>query len=139
MELLENSPNFTLWHDSTCACLYAAWHGYHSASQTQAQYHLIQRHLQLTQSSKLLHDGLLDEDGWAAITRWLADDYFQVLASEGLQALAWVLPRQPAAFYDTARVVTRLPKPLLDTFTDVQAAYDWLHRWPIISNKVLST
>ena len=138
MTLLEDTPDFTLWHDPTCASLYATWRGYHSSHLTQARYHVIRQHLQVTQSSKLLHDSLLDEDGWETITRWLADDYFRVLATEGLQALAWVLPRDPTALYDTARVVTRLRQPLVDTFTDVQAAYDWLHRWPVTPTKSLS-
>jgi hypothetical protein len=138
MTLLEDAPDFTLWHDASCACLYATWRGYHPARLTQAHYTLIRQQRQRTQSTKLLNDSLLDEDGWAALTRWLADEYFQALAAEGLQALAWVLPRQPAALYDTAWVVARLQQPLADTFTDAQAAYDWLHRWPAVLPKPLA-
>lgn len=130
MTLLEDFPDFTLWHDATCACLYATWLGMHESRRTMAQYTLIQEHVRTTNSRKLLNDGLHDEDGWAGVADWIAVHGFQRLAEAGLQAVAWVLPRQPAAFYDTARVLAHLRQPLVDTFTDAQAAYDWLHRWP---------
>lgn len=133
MILLENSPNFVLWQDATCACLYATWSGKHSSSETRVQYNLIRQHLRQTKSTKLLNDSVHDEDGWSQVTDWLADEGFGQLADEGLQVVAWVLPRQPAALYDTARVLARLRQPLVDTFTDAQAAYDWLHRWPAAS------
>lgn len=130
MMLLEDFPDFQLWHDATCACLYVTWWGKHSSSLTRAQYSLIRWHLQATRSTKLLNDALLDEDGWAQVTCWLADEGLRRLADDGLQIIAWVLPRHPAAFYDTARVLARVQQPLVNTFTDAQAAYDWLHRWP---------
>jgi hypothetical protein len=132
MTLLEDFPDFKLWHDSTCACLYATWQGVHAPGRTQAQYILLREHVRDTGSSKLLNDGLLDEDGWAQVADWVATHGFRHLAEAGVQAVAWVLPRQPAAFYDTVRVLAQVRQPLVDTFTDAQAAYDWLHRWPQI-------
>lgn len=136
MTLLEELPHFTLWHDASCACLYATWSGSHSAYSTRVQYGLISKHLQATHSTKLLNDSLLDEDGWQEIIDWLADDCFHALVAEGLTAVAWVLPRHPGGLCDTAKVLTRLHQlgPLLvDTFSDAQAAYDWLQRWPIVA------
>jgi hypothetical protein len=130
MTLLEDFSDFTLWHDATCACLYATWQGAHTSGRTQAQYTLIRAHVQTTGSRKLLNDGLLDEDGWEQVVDWIAAQGFRHLAAAGVQAVAWVLPRQPAAFFDTARVLAQVRHPLVDTFTDAQAAYDWLHRWP---------
>lgn len=130
MTLLEDFPDFTLWHDPTCACLYATWQGQHAVGRTQAQYTLLREHAQQTGSRKLLNDGLLDENGWSQIVDWIACDGFRRLAEAGVQAVAWVLPRHPTAFYDTVRVLAQLRQPLVDTFTDAQAAYDWLHRWP---------
>jgi hypothetical protein len=130
MTLLENFSDFTLWHDATCACLYATWQGEHAPGRTQAQYTLILEHVHATGSRKLLNDGLLDEDGWEQVADWIAVHGFRRLAAAGVQAVAWVLPRHPAAFFDTARVLAQVRQPLVDTFTDAQAAYDWLHRWP---------
>lgn len=121
-----------LWHDPTGGCLYATWQGKHPSWSTQVQYLLIQQHLRATGSTKLLNDSLLDEDGWSEAAGWVAEHGFRYLAEAGLQAVAWVLPRQPAAFYDTARVLAQLHQPLVDTFTEAQAAYDWLHRWPAV-------
>lgn len=98
-----------------------------------AQYRLIHGHAQETKSTKMLNDGLLDEDGWSHVANWLADEGFRQLANVGVQAVAWVLPRHPAAFHDTMQVLARLRRPLVDTFTDAQAAYDWLLRWPTAS------
>lgn len=130
MTLLEDFPDFTLWHDATCACLYATWQGAHAPGRTQAQYTLLREHVLATGSRKLLNDGLLDENGWEQVADWIAAQGFRHLAAAGVQAVAWVLPRHPAAFFDTARVLTQVRQPLVDTFTDAQAAYDWLHRWP---------
>lgn len=130
MTLLEDFSDFILWHDATCACLYATWQGAHAPGRTQAQYTLLREHVLATGSRKPLNDGLLDENGWEQVTDWIAAQGFQHLAAAGVQAVAWVLPRQPAAFFDTARVLTQVRQPLVDTFTDAQAAYDWLHRWP---------
>jgi hypothetical protein len=130
MTLLEDFPDFTLWHDPTCACLYATWQGVHAPGRTRAQYTLLREHARDTGSRKLLNDALLDEDGWVQVADWIATDGFQRLAEAGVQAVAWVLPRHPTAFYDTVRVLAQLHHPLVDTFNDAQAAYDWLHRWP---------
>jgi hypothetical protein len=130
MTLLEDFPDFTLWHDATCACLYATWQGTHAPGRTQAQYTLLREHVLATSSHKLLNDGLLDENGWEQVAGWIATQAFRRLAAAGVQAVAWVLPRHPAAFFDTARVLAQVRQPLVDTFTDAQAAYDWLHRWP---------
>jgi hypothetical protein len=124
MTLLEDFSDFTLWHDATCACLYATWQGAHAPARTQAQYTLLREHVLATGSRKLLNDGLLDEDGWEQVANWIATQGFRI------EAVAWVLPRHPAAFFDTARVLAQVSHPLVDTFTDAQAAYDWLHRWP---------
>lgn len=133
MTLLEDFSDFTLWHDITCACLYATWQGAHAPGRTKAQYTLIREHAQCTGSRKLLNDGLLDEDGWEQVADWIAAHSFRSLDAVGVQAVAWVLPRHPAAFFDTARVLAQVRQPLVDTFTDAQAAYDWLHRWPQVS------
>lgn len=130
MTLLEDFPDFTLWHDASCHCLYATWHGPHASRRTKAQYTLIREHVRVTQSTKLLNDGLRDEDDWTEVAEWVAAQGFRRLAEAGVQAVAWVLPRQPMAFVDTARVLAKLRQPLVETFTDAQAAYDWLHRWP---------
>lgn len=133
MTLLEDFADFTLWHDATCACLYATWQGAHAPGRTQAQYTLLREHVHATGSRKLLNDGLLDENGWEQVADWIANQGFRRLAAAGVQAVAWVLPRHPAAFFDTARVLAQVRQPLVDTFTDAQAAYDWLHRWPQVS------
>lgn len=133
MTLLEDTPTFTLWHDASCACLYATWHGKHTSSLTRGQYDLIRWHVRVTSSTKLLNDSLLDEDGWSNLTQWLAKDAFRLLAQDGVQLVGWVLPRHLGALYDTARVLAQLTQPLVDTFIDVQAAYDWLHRWPFVT------
>jgi hypothetical protein len=90
-------------------------------------YELICWHLRATGSKHLLNDSLLDEDGWQEVTDWLADACMKRLADDGLQVVAWVLPRHHRAFFDTAKVLAQLQQPRVDTFTDAQAAYDWLH------------
>lgn len=94
------------------------------------QYGLILWYLQVANSTKLLNDSLLDEDGWQEAAEWVSNECFKQLASSGLQVVAWVLPRHLAAFHDTSRVLASLQQLLVDNFTDAQAAYDWLLNQP---------
>lgn len=128
MLLLEDGPHFSLSHDPVEACLYAHWWGPHNSRLTRLYYELILGHVRATQSKKLLNDGLSDKDGWHGLVDWLTNEYFIHLANEGIQAVAWVLPKNQQAFWDTFQVVKNLRQPAVDTFTDVEAAYYWLHR-----------
>lgn len=127
LTILVESPHFDLVHDASCSCLYATWYSYDEASARQATYELILQQVRATQSTKLLNDGLLDEHGWGQLLHWLAKDHFRQLAQVGLQVVAWVLPRNSQAFYDTFQVLKRLQRPLVDTFSEAEAAYHWLH------------
>lgn len=126
MLLLEKSPHFSLSYDQKARCLYACWQGHHTGELTRANYEAVLRQVRATQSTQLLNDGTLDENGWSELTEWLADFLFKELAQAGIQAIAWVLPYNPDAFYDTFQVLHRLEQPLVDTFADVEAAYYWL-------------
>jgi hypothetical protein len=130
MTTLVETPHFSLVHDSNCACLYATWQGHHDGPSTQANYELILQFMQLTSSTKLLNDGLLDQNGWQQVTTWLARDCFQQLVAQGLIAVAWVLPRDPEAYCDTQGILALLEQPLVGLFADSEAAYNWLHQWP---------
>ncbi len=130
MTILVESPHFELVHDSACACLYATWQGSHDAPVTQANYELIRWYTRFTRSTKLLNDGLHDRNGWQQLTDWLTRDCFPHLAQEGIIAVAWVLPRETEALRDTQKVLALLEQPLVGTFNDSEAAYNWLHQWP---------
>lgn len=78
---------------------------------------------------------MLGEDGWEQVVDWIAAQGFERLAAAGMLAVVWVLPRPRAAFFDAARVLAQVRHPLFNTFTDAQAAYDWLHRWPHASQQ----
>lgn len=127
---LEDLPFFSLAHDSATAGLYATWQGSHGPAATKQGCELVLQHTRATKSIKLVNDSLLDQNGWQELTDWIATDYSQQLASAGMQAIAWVLPRDNAAFYDTTRVLARIERPVVDVFLDVEAAYAWLQRWP---------
>lgn len=130
MTTLVELPHFSLVHDSSWACLYATWQGPHDGPLTQANYELILTAVCRTRSTKLLNDGLLDENGWHGVTTWLAHDCFARIAQQGVAAVAWVLPRDLDALGDTHRVLALLEQPLVGLFTDSEAAYNWLHQWP---------
>ncbi|RZK18634.1 MAG: hypothetical protein EOO56_15720 [Hymenobacter sp.] len=135
MTILIESPLFALAHDPSCACLYATWEGHHTTPITQANYELIFWFVRITGSTKLLNDGLLDQNGWQEATAWLAQDCFRRLAQEGITAVAWVLPRDTEALRDTRKLLALLEQPLVGTFGDSEAAYNWLHQWPRIASR----
>jgi len=134
MTTLIESPHFELVHDPTYACLYATWQGPHDAPVTQVNYELIFWFVRRTRSTKLLNDCLLDQNGWQQLTSWLTQNCFPRLAQEGLTAVAWVLPRDVQALGDTRKVLALLEQPLVGTFDDPEAAYNWLHQWPKTGN-----
>ncbi|MEJ7658943.1 MAG: hypothetical protein WKG07_04625 [Hymenobacter sp.] len=41
----------------------------------------------------VLNDSSQDLDGWGEMTRWLGQDFFGKLTTNGVSAVAWVLPR----------------------------------------------
>ncbi|RZJ94929.1 MAG: hypothetical protein EOO60_01870 [Hymenobacter sp.] len=130
MTILLELPYFALAYDPDCACLYATWQGHHNAPSTQASYDLIFWFVRSTGSTKLLNDGLLDQNGWREATNWLAQDCFERLYVEGLTAIAWVLPRDVEASHDTHQLLALLEQPLVATFQDTEAACTWLNQWP---------
>lgn len=128
MLLLKSTPSFSLAYEQKNACLYATWLGHHRGELTRANYIFLLQQVRATQRTKLLNDSTADENGWREVIGWLANHLFKELATEGIQAIAWVLPLNREAFYDTFQVIHRLEQPLVDTFTDAEAAYHWLHR-----------
>ncbi len=139
MTILVESPHLELTHDPARACLYATWHGPHGKADTQADYELVLKHACFTHSTKLLNDGLLDQNGWHELTNWLAHDCFRRLAAQGLLAVAWVLPRNVEALRDTRKLLAELEQPLVATFDDPEAAYSWLHQRHRPSARALSS
>jgi hypothetical protein len=134
MTTLIESPHFILEHDPDCACLYATWQGHHDALHTHAHYEAILHFVSNTRSRKLLNDGLLDQNGWKELSNWIACACFHQLSCEGLVAAAWVLPRDRQALYDTRVLLNSINRPLIETFWDAEAAYKWLHQWPMRTN-----
>lgn len=79
---------------------------------------------------KLLNDSSEDQDGWSELTTWLANSCFPELSQSGIQAVAWVLPKDVQAYRHTQQVLALTKVPLVDVFQDVDAAHEWLQKWP---------
>jgi len=130
MVLLVQLDGFTLLHDPLLNGLYAMWTGQQSAQVMRKNYDSILRQVRRLRCSKLLNDSAEGGGGWSELTVWLAQDCFPELAKYGIQAVAWVLPKNAQAFRNSHQVLALAKAPLIDVFHEAEAAHDWLRKWP---------
>ena len=126
MKTLTDTPGLTIAYDAAHHWLHLTWRGAHDEDTSKAACLLILEKIRLTASTKILNDATLDLDGWSELTRWIAQDYLLALADAGVSAIAWVVPHNLRARIDTHNVMARQTRPLVDTFSDAEAAYHWL-------------
>lgn len=130
MVLLLETDGFTLLHDPLPNWLYAMWMGRRSAEVMRQNYDFILQQVRRLRCSKLLNDSTEDKDGWSGLTAWLAQNCFPELAECGIQAVAWVLPKNAQAFRDIHQILASAKAPLIDVFHEAEAAQNWLQKWP---------
>ncbi|SET91908.1 hypothetical protein [Hymenobacter actinosclerus] len=134
METLFESPRFVISYDEANGWLHLLWQGHHNETESKAYGQKIVEKVRLTGATRVLNDATLDQDGWGELTRWIALDFMGQLAEAGIVAAAWVLPENLKARADVLRVLAQVSCPLIDTFVDVEAAYNWLKTGAVIAN-----
>ncbi|OWP65090.1 hypothetical protein CDA63_01675 [Hymenobacter amundsenii] len=139
MKTLLTTPGLTMAHDAENGWLHLIWRGMHSEEESQACFLRILDQVCLTQVSRILNDATQDEDGWTELTRWMNRDFLHNLADVGIVAMAWVLPDNLQARTDVHRMLAPLDCPMVDTFSDPEAAYRWLQQAPPQGNCQLPT
>ncbi len=135
MQTLFEQPGFTILHDTANCWLYVTWQGKHSGQSSQVCCEAILKQVRATNSRKILNDGSLDLDGWGDVVAWIGQDFFDLLADEGVVAVAWVVPRNLRALTDVNKVMMAVTRPAVSTFADTEAAYNWLDKSPGISRQ----
>lgn len=133
MQTLFDAPDFSISYDEANGWLYVTWAGKHPGMSSEARCNLILTTVRQTKCVKILNDSGRDLDSWSEVIQWLTHKFFRQLAQEGVLVVAWVLPRNLRALADTDQVVNGLNRlkttlPVVDTFTDVEAAYAWLQK-----------
>ncbi|WP_210521291.1 hypothetical protein [Hymenobacter terricola] len=127
---LLNTPSLVVAHDPAMHCLYVTWSGRHDPEQTVANCDLLLHYLQSTHATCILNDSTQSLDGWHEISGWLSLDFFPRLAENGLLAVAWVNARDWPTRTVTDQMLRAVSHPLIDTFSDVEAAASWLRTLP---------
>ncbi|RZK33629.1 MAG: hypothetical protein EOO61_14985 [Hymenobacter sp.] len=128
--LLQTEDGFSLFHDPLHNWLHARWVGRKNAEVMRQNYTEILQQVHQLKCLKLLNDSSEDQDGWSELTTWLANNCFPELSQSGIQAVAWVLPKDVQAYRHTQQVLALTKVPLVDVFQDVDAAHEWLQKWP---------
>ncbi|UOR05965.1 hypothetical protein MUN82_02410 [Hymenobacter aerilatus] len=128
MELqpLLETPDFAISHDAAHHWLYVAWRGEYNAVAAITGCLLILRHIEATRAQKILNDSSQMLDGWNEVTRWVGEEFFQQLASQGVAAVAWVKAHDWPAQAAIDKAMQYVTQPLVDTFDDTVTAYRWL-------------
>ncbi|RFP66859.1 hypothetical protein D0N36_01875 [Hymenobacter lapidiphilus] len=134
METLFESPHLIINYDAANGWLHLLWQGHHEEVDSKAYYLEILEKIRLTRATRVFNDATLDEDGWGELTRWIAQDLMHQVAEAGVVAVAWVLPENLQARADVHKVLAQVNCPLIDTFVDAEAAYNWLKNGAIITN-----
>ena len=126
MSTLFDAPGLTVTHDADQRILQLRWRGKRADELTVTYLAVVLRQVRATRSTAILTDATLDADDWTNLTGWLAEDYFQDLADNGVKAVAWVVSRNQQARADMNDVLINVTRPLTDSFADAEAAYAWL-------------
>ncbi|WP_019946899.1 hypothetical protein [Hymenobacter aerophilus] len=134
METLFETPRFVISYDPDNGWLHLLWQGYHSEAESMEYCLKVLEKVRLTGATRILNDGTLDQDGWGELARWIAHDFMRLQAEAGIAAVAWVLPKNLKARADVHKVLAEVKCPLVDTFVDVEAAYNWLQNGAVIAN-----
>lgn len=137
MQTLFEDSNLTITYDGDHDWLLTAWRGKRTPEASKEYCRLLLKKIQSTGSTCVLNDSSQDQDGWGEMTRWLGQDFLKNLTANGVSAVAWVLPRNLRARADVNQAMAQADMvmtqagtnwPAVDTFTDVEAAYEWLLR-----------
>lgn len=141
MQLLYHTSTLSLTHDEANNWLYSQWTGVIPPAIARAECEVMLATVRRLKCPKLLNDSRADQDGWEAVSSWVAECFIEQLAREGIVAIAWVLPTHAYALCITHKVLNKLAsseqqKPLVDVFLDTESAYSWLMQWPKKDNKV---
>ncbi|MDF7811647.1 hypothetical protein [Hymenobacter sp. YC55] len=126
MQTLFDIPGLTIAHDPINKWLYVTWRGEHSEESSMAGCAMILNKVRQTKSTAILNDSSQVLDGWSEVVRWIGQEFFQALADNGIQAIAWVASQNWPARIDIERVLSYATRPLVDTFEEVESAYSWL-------------
>ena len=126
MQTLFEQPGFSILYDADNCWLYVTWQGRHTGPASRECCEAILKQVHATRSSKILNDGSLDLDGWGDIASWVGQDFFDLLADNGVLAVAWVMPHNLRGLTDVNKVLAAITRPMVGTFADMEAAYSWL-------------
>ena len=126
MQVLFDTPGLTIVYDLLNKWLYVTWRGVHNDNSSVAGCAMILNKVRQTHSTKILNDSSQVLDGWSEVVRWVGQAFFQVLADDGVSAIAWVTAHDWPARIDIDRVIGYTTRPLVDIFDDVESAYSWL-------------
>lgn len=135
MQTLFERPGFAILHDTDHCWLYVTWQGKHTGQSSQTCCEAILEQVRATSSHKILNDGSLDLDGWGDVVAWVGQDFFDLLADEGVVAVAWVVPYNLRALTDVHKVLAAITRPAVSTFADTEAACTWLDKSPGIRHQ----
>lgn len=138
MQTLFERPGFTILHDTDNCWLYVTWQGKRTVQASRACCEAILEQVRATSSTKILNDGSLDLDGWSALVDWVGQAFFDLLATSGVVAVAWVMPHDLRALTDVYKVMAAITRPVVSTFADAEGAYTWLTKSPGISHQPVS-
>ena len=118
-------------YDLSHKWLYVTWRGEHNEESSVACCMMVLNKVRQTKSTKILNDSSLALDGWSEVARWIGQEFFQALADNGVDAIAWVMARDWPARIDIDRVMTYTTRPIVDTFDDAESAYGWLRNMAV--------
>lgn len=139
MQTLYEISGLTISYDAANRCMIAHWYGRNDSQAKKAACEKMLGLICSTGGTSILVDTSQDLDGWHDAIRWLATEYAEAVAANGVQAVAWVLPDSLKTRIDIDELFASYfigksaPRLAMDTFGDAEAALRWL-RHVVVSN-----
>ncbi|SNR83106.1 MULTISPECIES: STAS/SEC14 domain-containing protein [Hymenobacter] len=90
LQLLFDTPGFTVTHDCRHKLLHVTWRGTYTAASAITHCYLLLDFVRTTCSTKIFNDSAEVFDGWQEASQWVGKDFFQILGQAGVEAIAWV-------------------------------------------------
>jgi hypothetical protein len=130
---LHASPELDIDLDLKNKCLYANWKGFQLIESVKNGCEKMLLFLQKHDCHHVLNDNTNVSGVWSGASEWVATDWFPRMKDAGLKKFAWVYSPSYFSRLSTDKTLEATPPELLkeniiEVFTDIEEAREWLNR-----------
>ncbi|MBF9221438.1 hypothetical protein [Hymenobacter ruricola] len=126
LQLLQETPTVSVYHDVTNDWLFADWRGHLTLPMVQANCLTIAQCFLARPYPRILNSNCEVQSMSADVAPWLAGQYLPHLGLAGIEYLAWVCAPDLLLKHLAGEAVRQLRTPMVVMFDDLENACAWL-------------